>query len=171
MEILAVIVLLAAVLTLSAGALRNYWLTQSLAAAQEEVVSQLRALQQNVISETNPRINAAWFGTSTGSQQQWGTVQYVPAGSSSATCTRRSGLAFGNGVVVADATFDNSASAITSIVSTCRTAIPTIPAGASFVFFYARGTATGGTLTLSQPSIDKQRAITVTALTGRVDGS
>jgi hypothetical protein len=40
--------------------------------------------------------------------------------------------------------------------------------GDHLVFFFARGTATGGYLVLSQPNRDDTRTITVSALTGRV---
>lgn len=165
-EVLTAIAIAGVLLTLAATALRHYWYVQSLSGAQDEVVSQLRAIQQNVTAESDPYVVGAWFNAdAAGSQTRWGTVRYDPSGPS---CVRQADSRFRSGVYVSGATFDNTPAAIAAMIGTCRTQVAGIPTTAKFVFFYARGTALDGTITLTQRNLGRSEGVTVTALTGRV---
>jgi type II secretion system protein H len=156
-EALVVMLLASIVMTLAVQALRHYWLVQSLEQGEGEVISQLRQLQERAVSESHPLVYGARFKLNS---SDWSIVRYNPSATPTA-CTLENTLTFATGVKVSAANFD---------------AAPTITgcpgAGDSqykFVFFFARGTATGGQLTLTQPAIGRTRTITVTPLTGRVE--
>ena len=169
-EMMVVMALLAILLTLGAGPLRNYWLTQALYGGRDEVISQLRAMQEQVVSESHPLVFGARLEVGSSS---WGLVQYNPL---SGACTERP-REFASSVVPSAATFTD-----TDETAACKSALVYAPgtpqagsvvpgrATSSYVWFYARGTATGGTTTLNQPLLDNRNlTITVTPLTGRVE--
>lgn len=166
-EVLVATVLTAILLTLSASGARHYWLTQALQTGRGEIITQLRQMQEQVVSETHPTVFAARFRVGS---SDWGVVEYDPtltASHPATTCTQVRSNTFATGVKVTAASF--AAPTDSSMLSLCR-AIP----GASsdqFVFFYARGSATGGTVTIDQPSLGRSKTITVTPITGRVEGS
>ena len=62
-----------------------------------------------------------------------------------------------------------------SLLTPCRNALQSAgvagASGARIAFFYARGTATSGSVTVRQPSLGKTTTVSVGALTGRVSSS
>lgn len=163
-ELLTTLMLLAIAVTLTATALRHYWFVQSLEGGQDEVVTQLRGLQQRVMSETFPLVYGARF---TPGSSSWQHVQYNP---DTNVCSQvlvgdLEGGEFSGEVRIQSADFDNYSSAGTDVSELCREGI----AQAEIVFFFARGTATGGELTLVQPRLNRTKTICVAGTTGRVD--
>jgi prepilin-type N-terminal cleavage/methylation domain-containing protein len=163
-ELLIGMMLLVVLLGLGIFALRQFWLNHSLRGARTEVVTQLRQLQQRSVSESHPLVYGARFRASSST---FGLVKFNPhdtATTADDTCSEMSTVTLGSGVRVTSATF-TSASGITSL---CRSQI----AGATsdeFVFFYARGTATEGNLTLEVPALPgRSLSVGVTPITGRV---
>lgn len=164
-ELLVVIGITSVLLTLSAYAIRHYWFVKAIDGAAEEVESELRALQQRTIAESHPLVYGAWFKTGdvTG---QWGILKFDPKDPSESTddvCTQvGSPRSFNDGVVVSAVDFAPPV----GVGTTCN---GVAPAGAEKVFFYARGSATPGEVTLHHPLSDRSRTVTVSELTGRVD--
>jgi Tfp pilus assembly protein FimT len=163
-ELLVGMMLLVVLLSLGVFALRQFWLNHSLHAARNEIVSQLRQIQQRSVSESHPLVYGVRFRAASSS---YGLVKFNPNDTSTAaddTCVDMTTTTMGSGVRVASVSF-TSASGITSL---CRAQI----AGASadqFAFFYARGTATEGQLTLELPALpERTLSISVTPITGRV---
>lgn len=162
-EALVVISLIGLLSVLSVGGLRSYWLNQALKGAGGELVSQLRQVQERVVSETHPSI----FGVRVRvGSSKWGIVQYDPR--KSTPCSQITSLEFKSGVTVSAATV--SPSPDTEVSSACS-AIPEALTGDRFIYFFARGSATGGSVTLTQSRIGKSRTVTVSPITGRVEGS
>jgi prepilin-type N-terminal cleavage/methylation domain-containing protein len=158
-ELMVVILITTVLLTLGASALRHYWLTQALEGSTEEVVSQLRQLQQRTDSESHPIVYGARFQVSTSS---WAIVRYDPKEPTTIgddECTVDSTRAFSDGVVVSAASFDSPPGVD---LSKCP------ESSQRFVLFYARGTATGGSLTLRHDITATSETISVLPLTGRV---
>jgi prepilin-type N-terminal cleavage/methylation domain-containing protein len=163
-ETMVAMALVAILLTLTAGGLRHYWFVQSLETAHGEVRSQLRQLQEQVVSETHPTVFGAHFRIGS---SDWGVVEYDPvisAGHPAATCQEVRSNKFGTGVQVTAASF--AAPVDTTMGNLCKT-IPGA-SGDKFVFFYARGSATGGSVTVTQPQLGRSKTLTVTPITGRV---
>jgi Tfp pilus assembly protein FimT len=164
-ELLVAVVIMAALFVLGASAFRGYWVTRSLNDSATELVSQLRQLQEQAVSETHPLVYGVRMNTSSSfdsESNKFRVIRYDPNATSGPECrvwqeTRR----FESGVFVSAAEFTEP-----SWLSLC-------PGNASeenhFVFFYARGTATAGELTLGQSSLDRTESVTVTAVTGRVE--
>ncbi len=162
-ELLVVISLAVVMLTLGASAVRHFWLVRSLEGGRDEVISQLRELQQRVVAETNPLVYGARFRVGSG---EWGLVRYnIQTG----VCTQFETRSFETGVIVSAVDL-----AEPSWIATCRSALG---ATDEFVFFFARGSATEGLLTppgtpsaieLRQPVLDRTQRVAVTGITGRV---
>lgn len=181
-ELLAVIALTSILLTMGATAIRYFWLGRSLTGERDQIATNLRALQQQVVSESNPLVFGAWFkimtpATDNGSSQ-WGTVRYRPADTTTtpataASCTSTSRHRLDAGVQVSDVEFSNSLAGVASIsdvINTCKTQVSASASATDFVFFLARGTATTGCVTLTQPRRDMDDVtVHVSALTGRVE--
>jgi prepilin-type N-terminal cleavage/methylation domain-containing protein len=158
-ELLTVITVTAILLTLGASALRHYWLTQALDGSAEEVVSQLRQLQQRTDSESHPIVYGARFDVGTGS---WAVVRYDPVSATTPdddVCSLDSTQAFSDGIVVSSADFADPPGLE-------RSRCP--GSSQEFVFFYARGTATGGSVTLRHNITTNTETVSVLPLTGRV---
>jgi prepilin-type N-terminal cleavage/methylation domain-containing protein len=158
-ELLVVISITSVLLTLSASALRNYWLTQALKGSTEQLVSQLRQLQQRTDAESHPVVYGARFEVGT---PNWATVRYDPKSATTTTddeCTLVATPSFSDGVNVSAADFDPPAGLD---VSKCPS-----PAQ-DFTFFYARGTATQGAVTLTHSTTGRSETVSVLPLTGRV---
>jgi prepilin-type N-terminal cleavage/methylation domain-containing protein len=158
-ELLVVIAITGILLTLGAAALRTYWLTQALEGSAEQLVSQLRQLQQRTDAESHPVVYGARFRQGT---PDWVTVRYDPKSPTTATddeCTVVGTRQFSDGVNISAASFDPPPGLV---LAKCPN-----PSEA-FVFFYARGTATEGSVTLAHPITGRSRTISVLPLTGRV---
>lgn len=159
-EVLVVIGLMAIVFTLSAQALRTYWLNQSLHGSATTVQTQLRQLQAQVESESHPIVYGAWFNPN--NSGSWGLLKFDPTAGASGTCSTTGTRTFDTGVQVSAASFPSDGG-----TTLCRTASGV--ATAQIVFFYARGDSNGGSLTLRQPALNKTQVLTVNSVTGRVD--
>jgi prepilin-type N-terminal cleavage/methylation domain-containing protein len=161
-EVLFAMALAAILMTLGAFALKSYWINRSLEGARAEVGSTLRQLQQQSVSESHPLVFGARFTPGSGpssATRKWVTLKYDPNASGS-KCDVLQTNEFSTSVYVSAASFEP-----TSLdVSGC-----TDGSGESFVWFYARGTATAGSLTLGQPELDRELDVTVSGLTSRIE--
>lgn len=158
-ELLVAMLVMSILLTLGAYSLRRYWQTRSLHAGLDEVVTELRAEQQRATSESHPWLRGVWFKQGT---DRWGTVR---ANATTGACQVGSRRNLPDGVKIASVSF---ADVLTQSVSAnCATATES---GAEVALFFARGTATQGTVGLSHPEVGggSTRTITVSPITGRV---
>ena len=161
-EVLVAMAVATILMALGAFALRGYWMNRSLEGARAEVGSTMRQLQQQSVSESHPLVFGVRFTPGSGpttATTTWASLKYNP-NSSGAKCEVLQTNTFSTKVYVSAASF-----APTSLdVSNCSAG-----SGESFVWFYARGTATAGSLTLSQPELDRELDVTVSGLTSRIE--
>lgn len=160
-ELMAVMLIGAVLLTLGAGALRDYTRAKALAGARDMAVTQLRGAQQRTFSEGYPRSYGIRFLPS---GKRWDVVRYD---ASAGTCSVVESQALTNGVRVAPSTTDTDFPD-SPAASACRTAAPNASAAYEVVLFYARGTATAGKVTFELPGTGKTRSVQVNSATGRV---
>lgn len=160
-ELLVAMSLIAILVTLGAQPMRNYWLNRAVMGAADDVATQLRSLQERVVSESHPLVYGAAFAPGSA---DWSLLQYNPSGPSCSVVGTRS---FDTDVVVQSASFIGAPAAI---VTACS-ALPGVESDDAFVFFYARGSATGGQVAVRQPTIGRTETVTVGPITGRVDQS
>jgi prepilin-type N-terminal cleavage/methylation domain-containing protein len=162
-ELMAVMLLAVILLSLGAYSVRQYWLRRSLQGAQDQVVAQMRQVQQRSMAETYPMIYGIRFQKDTSS---WGIVRY---NASSQTCQAVNNLTMSDGVQ-----FESSGTDFPDVTptmtSTCRNAAPS-SASYEVVFFYPKGTtnaASGGSsVTLIQRALPQTNKVTVSPLTGK----
>jgi type II secretory pathway pseudopilin PulG len=161
-ELLVTMTIVAALLGLSARPLRHFWLVQSLEGATDAAVTQLREQQEDSVSQAYPRIFGARF---TAGSAEWTLFRYDPnAVAPAPTCTSESrsfaGGTFGGNVIVKSVavTNDSAAAEYTNCAS----------AGDKVIFFYPRGSSTGGSIVLEQPNIGLEETVSVSVATGRV---
>ena len=173
-ELLVVMAITGVLLTLSAGAIRHYWLVQSLDSATDEIVSQLRRAQSRTTSESNPLVYGLRFRAGSPS---WDVVRYDPGTSVAPTrpetCRYEDRNELGGGVVVL-APVSVAISPTAPELVACKAQLNGALDTDTFVFFYARGTATAmNDLAVHHPTLGSARnkTIDVTALTGRVTRS
>ena len=165
-ELLTVISIVAILFTLGAFAVRHFWLVRSLEGGKDEIVTQLRQLQQRVGAASNPLVFGARFKNGSA---EWELIQY-DAVNSPDTCTRiqqrnfTPSLEFDAGVVVQNANFSSYTNGTRDVTAICK-------AGTfdDVVFFFAKGTATSGRIRIRQPVLDRTETICVTGITGRVE--
>lgn len=164
-ELLTVMALTAVLLTLSAIAVRHFMFVQALSTSTDSVTTQMRQAQQQAESESHPLVYGVWF-VNVGDSARWGTLQYDPAKAS--PCTEIGKRRFERGVAVESASF--TVDPVRTPV--CKTALGSAgiadAGSAQIAFFYARGTATPGSLTLEQTVLDRSTTLDVTGITGRV---
>jgi prepilin-type N-terminal cleavage/methylation domain-containing protein len=166
LELVSVLAVLSIVLTLGASGFRHYWLLHSLDSAQGEVATQLRQIQARVASESHPFIYGARFtpGSST-----WSLVKYDQGKDRLSTdddaCALDGPERTLPGIEVVAPPASGFSSAPGVELSKCGAAHSTDV----FVMFYAKGTATGGKLTLRSTALDRTREIEVSSLTARVE--
>lgn len=181
-ELMAVIAIVSVLLTLGVAALRYFWLGRALHGERDQIFTNLRALQQQVVSESNPLVFGAWFKVTTPATYdgtpQWGTVRYKPADATTtpataATCTQTSAHKLDGGVHVSSVDFNDSLAGVTSVsdvIATCKAQVAVSAGATDFMFFLARGTATAGCVTLTQPRREMSDVtVAVGSLTGRVE--
>jgi prepilin-type N-terminal cleavage/methylation domain-containing protein len=162
-ELLVVLSLTAILVTLGAFAVRHFWFVRSLSGAQGEVATQLRSQQQRVMAASNPFVYGAHFEQGS---SDWELVRFDPkgAGSSDDECSVQATRGFDLRVEVSGVAFDDTqapeqaAACVADLGGT----------GGEYVFFFARGNATKGSVTVTQPQLGRSRTITVTDITGRV---
>lgn len=159
LELLTVCAVVSLALTLGATALNRYWKMRALTGSIDEVVTELRSAQQDASTRTHPTVWGAWFTPGT---SRWGVVR---GDAVTGTCEVRSRRTFPASVTVSAAGFDDVTTPALS--ANCTAAAEP---GAEVVLFFARGTATGGSVSLRHPQVGggSPRTITVTPLTGRV---
>lgn len=160
-EMMMVLSIAAILVTLGAMALRSYWLTHSLYGARDEAITQLRAQQEKVVSESHPLVFGARFRPGS---TDWALIEYDPTTSQ---CYETRSMRFDTGVEVQAVSFSEAGS-MAPIVSECRSDLSS-PSGDGFAMFFARGTASEGSLTLEQPSLGKTLSLTVKPITGRIE--
>ena len=158
-ELLILGLITSILLTLGAAAFNRYWKVRSLAGAVDEVVTELRTQQQEATSESHPWVRGAWFMPNT---SRWGVVR---ANVLTEACEVRSRRTFPTSVKVTAVAFDD----VTAPPLSAKCAAEA-ESGSEVVFFFARGTATGGSVSLAHPHVSggTPRTITVAPITGRV---
>ncbi|MDQ3983251.1 MAG: hypothetical protein M3271_11280 [Actinomycetota bacterium] len=147
------------VLGLGAYSLRRYWQTRSLHSSVDEVVSELRTEQQKASSESHPWVWGVWFKQGS---PRWGVVR---ANVTTEACEVRSRRELSTGVAFNTVSFADVTSPPLS--ATCATAAEP---GSEIALFFARGTATEGSVSLSHSEVGggSARTVTVSPITGRV---
>lgn len=173
-ELLVVMGLMAVLVTLGAAAFRHYWFVRSLEGGTDEVVTQLKNLQQRAVAESNPVIYGAAFPDG---ESEWALLRYLPAvaGGPSGTCTLAGTRSLDSGVVIEDVAFSgvpgglNLADARNACRPAAAGAVTGTIADDGFVFFLPRGTAVGGSVSLSHPRLDNgPTTVSITGLTSRI---
>lgn len=163
-ELLVTMALLAIMFTLGSFALKTFWMRRALDGSTDQVTAQLRQLQQRAVAESHPLIYGARF---TENERSYTLLKYNPLDPTPPICEQMATLSLEDGVEVASGTYFTNSSYVTP--SECGTVGP----GDHFVFFFARGSATGGTLKLTNQQLEgtsqDTTTISVTNLTGRVE--
>ena len=163
-ELLAIMAVVAVMLTIGAWAVRNFWLVRSLHGAQQEITTQLRTAQQQVMAESVPLVYGVGFLEGT---NRWQIVQY---NTTTGTCAGTGPRTLEAGVLISDVEFESTVSGVdtTAWVTACKSVINA--ANDAFVFFLPRGTATAGTVTVIQNNLDpaRTRSLEVLGLSGKV---
>jgi prepilin-type N-terminal cleavage/methylation domain-containing protein len=167
LELLVTVAIAGLLLTLSAGAARVFWLQQSIDGAANGLTTQLREQQEDSVSQAHPLI----FGVGVVAGSPEFTLYRFDPGPTTGTAddscspqTRRFN----------DSMFSLTPRVKTVTVTNDVTAPEYVKCSAawtpsdSIIFFYARGTSTGGTIVLEQPGSSKERTVTVSVATGRV---
>ena len=173
-ELLVTMGLTSLLLMMGVLAARQFWFQRSLVGGQDQVATQLRALQQRVVADgVSSRYYGAWFAEGT---DNWGTVRYDsnPTPPPASTCTRTAGLRLDAEVRITTVEAATSVSEVdlSAAIAACR-GLASIPNNADFVWFLSRGMATetiGQHIVLTQPRLDnRSEEIRVFGLTGRVE--
>ncbi|HEX2196838.1 MAG TPA: hypothetical protein VHJ76_07920 [Actinomycetota bacterium] len=159
-ELLVAGLVVSLALGLGAWSMRRYWQTRALHGSVDEVVSELRSEQQDASTATHPWVYGAWFMPES---ERWGVVK---GNSLTGACEVLSRRTLGTGVRIASASFDDVST--NDLTSNCAAAAED---GAEVVFFFARGTATGGTVALSHPEVSAgaPKTVRVYPVTGKVE--
>jgi prepilin-type N-terminal cleavage/methylation domain-containing protein len=157
-ELLTTLALASVLVAFSALALRHYWFVQSLEKASDQVVTELRAAQQRVNAESHPVVYGVRFDPGSAT---WGVVQYDPRKSSN-KCISVGTRSLEGAVEIKAAGFTGGGDAETS----CSSALG---ADNEFAFFYARGSATPGSVTVESQQTGGTKVVDVAGVTGRVE--
>lgn len=159
-ELLVACLVLSIALTLGATAFGHYTKVRALAGAVDQVVTELRGEQQDASTQTHPWVWGAWFKQNT---SEWGTIR---ANAVTGACEVKSRRTFNAGVTVASVSFSDVTGP--NVTANCVTAVG--GSGVDVVVFFARGTATGGTVSLRHPSVNggAVKTVTVAPMTARV---
>jgi prepilin-type N-terminal cleavage/methylation domain-containing protein len=165
MELLMTLALLSILFGLAALALGHFWRVQSLEGGQDEVLTQLRNIQQRVVSETHPLVYGARFSPGASS---WQNIQYNP---DTGVCKKvqdgdLDGGEFSGGVEFQGASFDPYVDGAVNVTEECTTGAFS---DAAVVFFFARGSATEGDVTIVNPSLSRTKTVCVSGTTARVE--
>lgn len=165
-ELLTGLVLTTIVLSIAVVPMRRFWFAQSLDGATNEVVTQLREQQEDAVSEAHPRVFGVRFvpGSS-----DWTLLRYDPdpipdSPGEPAVCTEQARTfnrgTFSAAVIVRSVNVTNDTTS--QEYTTCANP------GDKIIFFYARGTSTGGSVVLEEPTTGSQETVSVSIATGRV---
>jgi prepilin-type N-terminal cleavage/methylation domain-containing protein len=180
-ELLTVIMLTSILMGLAAFELRHFWFVRALAGSENEVATQLRRQQQRVIAETHPLVYGARFPKGGSAERaSWSLIRFNAGNLTTTTddtCVQYQTISLGSGVRIKNSNsrsegvgFDD-ASYVTDF---CRDNLETL-AGAPvssaqndhLAFFFARGNATEGQVTLEQTQLGRTETICIAGLTGR----
>ena len=164
-ELMVALGLAAILLTLSASAIRNFWLGRALDASVDSTVTQLRQVQGRSVGETHPLTYGLRLRPNSNAYSIVRFNPRVATDPNDDVCEEVGTRTFEDGVVVSSMAFSDGSSAM---MTACTTALPSYVAGDDFVFFYARGSATPGSLTLLHSTSGDSDVISVLPLTGRV---
>jgi hypothetical protein len=145
-------------MTLGAGALRSYWLRQGLERSSGVIATEMRGAQQRAMAESHPVVYGLRFDAGS---EIWSIIQFDPRKASN-KCTELERHEFPTGVNVASVNFATAGEATTA----CQTSFG---ASSRFAFFFARGTATAGSVTFRSPYSDSTRTVVVYGVTGRAE--
>lgn len=163
-ELLMTMALLAILLTLAAFELRQFWFVRSLEGGKDGMITTLRGIQQRVASASNPLVFGARF---TVGSSEWTLIEYHR---DLDTCREiRVGdlepdQEFDAGVRVTGASFADYLEGTDNV-----SAKPACLAGGDAIaWFFARGSATAGSVQLTQPVLGRREVVCVAGLTGRV---
>lgn len=159
-EVLSTIALMSVLMTLGAFALRQYWFQRALYGEQDEIVTQLRSMQEKVTAESNPLVYGARFIKNSPS---WRIVQYDPNRTPAGTeCRTLRTISMDGGVEIKRSRFEE-----VSPATVCDDQLGGRPR--DYVFFFSRGTSTSGGVTITQTNLDGRRlSLCVNGITGRV---
>lgn len=158
-ELLATCLIIMVAVTLGVSGIRHFWRMQGLRGGMEQVVSELRGQQQEAGSQSHPYVWGTWFKSGS---NRWGVVKgNVKTGS----CQVLSRRTFDAGVTISSASFADIDTF--GLSANCSAAAES---GAEVALFLARGTATGGSVSLTQPDVSggAPRTVSVSPITGRV---
>ena len=158
-ELMAVIAIGAVLLTLGAGALRDYTRLKALTGGHETTMTQLRHSQHRTFSEGYPKAYGIRF------LEDGNRLDLVRYDASTNTCVVVESHKLTHGVTVSAAATDFLDNGATG---KCEEAAPNASTGYEVALFYARGTANGGTVTYVLEGTSKQRTLDVNAATGKV---
>ena len=162
-ELTAVSMLVLMLVGLGANAIRHHWKVRSVQTAQDALVAGIKGAQARSMSESHPLLYGVRLrpGTTAAAAGTWGVVRYDY---STLTCTEVSSHKFDGGAYVSAASFATVAGGPTD---RCRAQIP----GATtdqFVFLFARGSASAGSVTVKTDGVAKTRSVAVDGITGRI---
>jgi prepilin-type N-terminal cleavage/methylation domain-containing protein len=161
-EVLTTLALVAIVLAIGMSGFRHFWLNRALRGGADTLITEMRAAQEKVVSESYPIVYGVRLDPGSG---DWWLVKYDPVnpGTGDDQCVSVERLQFGTGVVIQTASFTTDS----TITPLCKTKLG---AGADnqFAFFYPSGNATAGTVTIRQTSLGKSKTVGISAVTGRV---
>ena len=166
-ELLVAITLVSIMVTLGGLALRQYWFVRSLEGGKDGMISTLRGIQQRVQSASNPLVYGAVFRPG---ESEWELVQY---NRSTGTClpidvslnNLDPDQEFDAGVRISSATFADYLEGTTNVTALCGGSGTPAP---EIAWFFARGSATIGRVTVTQPRLGRSESVCVEGLTGRV---
>jgi prepilin-type N-terminal cleavage/methylation domain-containing protein len=172
-ELMIALAIGAVLIGLSAISLRHYWHVRALEGAADSVVSQMRTLQTRVVSETHPLVYGARFVEGL---DEWGLVRFDPkgAGPTDDTCVEFGTRTLGSGMFDSPPLVEEATFTLSPEQSFCRanltdpSGLPISAATDDFVFFYARGSATGGIVVLRHAALGESKTVLVRGITGRV---
>ena len=182
-ELLTVLLLTAILATLGGFAIRHFWFVRALEGGKNEMITQLRRQQQRVIAETHPLVYGVRYPKG-GSQTVRSSFYLVRfdgnnlATETDDTCTQYQAVGLGTGMQIKSANTRAEGVGFADaayVTDFCRINLEdssgsSVPGSANdhYGFFFARGTATPGEVTLEQRHLGRTETICVSGLTGRV---
>ncbi|MQB01713.1 MAG: prepilin-type N-terminal cleavage/methylation domain-containing protein [Actinobacteria bacterium] len=166
-ELLVAMSIMSVLFTLGALAIRQFWFVRALSGSQDQIATQLRQIQQRVVAETHPLVYGARFHVG---DKTMSLVRFDPETN---TCRQYQTVELGTGVEIAVGTDVTSDSTEPHIFCSANL---TLPGGGAvsnrstseYVFFFARGNGTPGTITIRSTPLDRTESVQIAGITGRV---
>lgn len=163
-EMLVTLMLVSILMTLGALALRQFWFVRSLEGGKGAMITTLRGIQQRVTSASNPLVYGARFANGS---SQWELIEFNRV-SRACPPIRIADLdpdqEFDAGVRISGASFADYVDNGEDVTALCSE-----PGTTDIAWFFARGSATQGRVTVTQPNLNRSESICVAGLTGRVE--